>query len=277
MALRFAKLDADLDSNPKVRLAGRNAREVFTFILRQNAKLDRTGRLPLAYIAPEYLAYELMMTADEARDGVSRAVTAGLLRTDSAHVVIAGWSDDWSKAPLTDAQRQALKRERDAATTEKAKRKPRVSRDVTEPKVTVTESHACHALEERREEERRVEEEKTAPPKAPRASAAPSGPHQVAIAEFEAYFARTHRGERPDWKKGQAKLMGDLVKRHGLPSIVTRIAELEQRPPSWPPPPWDMREFSQHFDKLAPKSPGIVSRIGNAQPETHYADGELSL
>ena len=275
MALRFAKLDADLDSNPKVRLAGRSAREVFTFILRQNAKLDRTGRLPLAYIDPDYLAYELMMTTEEARDGVSRAVTAGLLRTDSAHVVIAGWSDDWAKAPLTDAQRQALKRERDAATAEKPKRKPRASRTVTEPKVTVTESHACHASEEIREEEKRGEEKTIASPPAPRE---PSGPHQAAVAEFDAYYRRTHSGAAPTWNGKTGKLMAGLIGKHGLPELVKRIASLEQRPPPWPPSPWDFGTFVQHFDKLAAVSQGALPVTGRYEPVLgQRVGGEVEL
>lgn len=45
--------------------------------------------------------------------------------------------------------------------------------------------------------------------------------------------------------------MAGLVKTHGLPEIIRRLNVLERTPPKFPPTPWDMPTFSQHFDKIA--------------------------
>lgn len=95
----FAKIDAHLDSNPKVRKGGRDARDVFEFVLRRNALMRRDGSIPLSYLDPDYLADILMMTCDEARHGTSRAVTVGLLEIDTtAEVVrVVGWTHEWGR------------------------------------------------------------------------------------------------------------------------------------------------------------------------------------
>lgn len=111
--LNFCKIDANLDSNPKIRKAGRDGRDVFEFVVRRNSLMQLSGAIPLKYIEPWYLADVLMMPEDDARHGVSRAVTASLLEIDTtAGVVrIVGWTPDWGRRPMTDAERQAKRRE----------------------------------------------------------------------------------------------------------------------------------------------------------------------
>lgn len=112
---------------------------------------------------------------------------------------------------------------------------------------------------------------------APGAPRNPSGPHQLAIAEFEGYFQRTHQGAKPSWKGRNAALMAALVKTHGLHEITRRIAVLEKTPPPWPIAPWDMPTFSQHFDKIAQPATraGDVKsgRVEPHAPEAYKADG----
>lgn len=277
MAIRFAKVDADLDMHPKVRRAGRNGREVFLFVLRRNAALDRSGRVPLSYVEPWYLADQLQMSEVEAEDGMSRCVTAGLLRREGDQVSILGWDDDWSKAPLDEAERKRRQRERDndkqsaPVNPPTSKKKSRAVTNSHAASVTHRDRPDSHASEEIRREERRGEKsrEVSAPPSARE----PSGPHQQAIAEFDAYYQRTHGGARPTWKGKNATLMAGLVKSHGAHEILRRIHVLETSPPTWPVSPWDMPTFSQHFDKIAVASQGrpesaldVALRIAGGQP-----------
>lgn len=184
MALRFAKVDADLDNHPKVRRAGRNGREVFLFILRRNASLDRSGRVPGSYLEPWYIADQLMMSEADAADGVSRIVTAGLVTIRDGHAVIAGWDDEWAKAPLDEAERKRRQREKDRQPdapeikTAPAPVAPVVtgtsdveSRDVTichGASVTDRDCPDSHALDKIRVEESRT---LSVPPAAPAESA----------------------------------------------------------------------------------------------------------
>jgi hypothetical protein len=110
--VNFAKMAADMDSHPKVRRAGRDGREVFLFVLRRNALGNHDGRLPLDYVDPEYLADQLMMDVETARNGLSLCVTAGLLRVTDTEVAISGWDFEWSKSSLTNSERQARFREK---------------------------------------------------------------------------------------------------------------------------------------------------------------------
>jgi len=166
VAARFAKMDADLDGHPKVRKAGRDGREVFLFVLRRNAALDRSGRVPATYVEPWYLADQLMMSEDEACHGLSRTVTAGLLAIQDGHVSICGWSDEWAKAPLDEAERKRRERER--------KRAGSTITDTSEEEVTDSHGRSrtlrdcpdSHALDKSRGEEKRVEkrEDSDTPP-----------------------------------------------------------------------------------------------------------------
>lgn len=83
----------------------------------------------------------------------------------------------------------------------------------------------------------------------------PSGDHQTAIAAFDAYYRDANNGARPTWNGKTAKLMASLLKAHGLEEVVRRIRVLRDAPPKFPPSPWDMGTFSQHFDKLVVGKP----------------------
>lgn len=82
----------------------------------------------------------------------------------------------------------------------------------------------------------------------------PPGAHQSAIAAFDEFYRRAN-GTKPTWGPKNAQLMARLLKQHGLDEIRKRIAILERSPPKFPPPPWDMGMFSQHFDKLVSQAP----------------------
>ena len=129
MGAGFIKVAADLDSNPKVRRAGRAGREVFLFVLRRCNLQERDGRCSLANVEPWYLADQLMMPEAEAAEGVERAIAAGLLAIDGDQVVICGWDDEWAKRPADGAERTERWRNR---------RRAEAVTDAASPGVTVT-------------------------------------------------------------------------------------------------------------------------------------------
>ena len=105
----FCQVDAHLDTNPKIRKAGRNGREIFLFILRRVVIARTDGEVSLRFVDPEYLADQLMMTPNDAADGLASAVTAGLLAllSDAKTVKVVGWSKEWGYFAKTGAERQA--------------------------------------------------------------------------------------------------------------------------------------------------------------------------
>lgn len=105
MAAGFVKVAADLDSNPKIRRAGRAGREVFLFVLRRTNLQERDGRCSLSNVEPWYLADQLMMPEADAAEGVQRAIAAGLIALDGGQVVVCGWDDEWAKRPAEGAER----------------------------------------------------------------------------------------------------------------------------------------------------------------------------
>src|SRR5437868_5241970 len=105
MGAGFIKVASDLDSNPKIRRAGRAGREVFLFILRRTNLQERDGRCPRSNVEPWYLADQLMMPEDEASAGLERAIAAGLVAIDGDQVVVCGWDDEWAKRPADGAER----------------------------------------------------------------------------------------------------------------------------------------------------------------------------
>lgn len=120
------------------------------------------------------------------------------------------------------------------------------------------------------------EEEPEAAP--PRARKAPTGPQAEAIAQYSAYYSRSHAGAQPTLGKQHFVNFAKLVSKHGLPEIVRRISVLEQRPPPWPPSPWDASTFLQHFDKIAGAA-GTAKSTGRVEPgaEGTYPEGDIAL
>ena len=110
----YCQIDAHLDSNPKIRRAGRDGRDVFEFVLRRVAIARSEGVVPIKYVAPWYLADQLMCSEEEASNGVTRAVTAELIVVDRTNGVVrvVGWSPEWGRRPKSNAERQAAYRER---------------------------------------------------------------------------------------------------------------------------------------------------------------------
>ena len=255
--VRFAKMAPGIDGHPKIRRAGRAGREIFLFVLRRNADLDRSGRVPLTYVEPWYLADQLMMPEAEAVEGLARCVTAGLLKRHQDHVSILGWDDEWAKAPLDEAERKRRQREKEEASAEKPRRQRKQSRNVTNDNVTKSDCPDSHASEESREEEKRdrVEEKRLR-----EASPAPTD-HQRAIDHFDQRYRADNLGQKPDWKGGPAKTIADLIKSHGASEVIRRTDLLfDRKGPHWLKPPFTVGTLKSQWNALVsataqPKSP----------------------
>lgn len=161
----FCQIDAHLDTNPKIRRAGRDGRDIFEFLLRRVAIGRTNGTVPMKYIEPWYLADQLMMTEDEARHGLSRAVTARLCDIDEAMGVvrIVGWSEEWGRRPKPGAvrTREWRLRSQSGADNQSESHARVTTRDATPSHVTVSDE--SDALEEKRREEK-IERASAEPP-----------------------------------------------------------------------------------------------------------------
>ncbi len=150
----FAKMAGTLDSNRKIRKAGRDGRDVFLWVLRQVALRDSDGCIPTDDLTDfDYLADQLMCDPVDAERGVAAACSAGLLITDNEHGVtrIVGWDSDWGRRPMSNAERQALYRLRHGSAKDNHKES---QKRVTETALPVTEAVTSNVVEESRVEER---------------------------------------------------------------------------------------------------------------------------
>jgi len=153
-------MDGGLDSNPKIWRAGRAGREIFLFLLRRNALLEAHGEIPAANVDPEYLATQLQMSVTESNDGVTGAVTAGLIEISGDVIRFVGWDETWA-GPMSNAERQASFKNRHKQLhidTRKSNEKVTAGNGAPLPE---TESNRLRG-EEIREEKRR-EEKRTQP------------------------------------------------------------------------------------------------------------------
>ncbi len=229
MGLSWCKMASNLDSHPKIRRAGRSGREVFLFVLRQNAEPGNPvpGRLPIDRLEPWYLADQLMMPESDAVTGVTRAVEAGLLLLDGHSYLIVGWEAEWSKEleDRRDATRERVAKYREA-------RDERLKKAVTEryaalPNVTdVTGTESTPRREEKRREETRGEEKRTKS----RGSAAPRAldpesvrlSHRLGVrisaANPRSKIARLSAGERSRAEAVWAKDIDALLRIDKIPS-----------------------------------------------------------
>ena len=109
--LSWAKISVNLHTNPRILAAGRDAREVFLFLLLKNAELDGDGEIPAHYAAHEYISALVGVSVTECDAAMSRLVAAGLVDvTGDGSVILRGWSDEW-RPPMSGAERTRKWRE----------------------------------------------------------------------------------------------------------------------------------------------------------------------
>lgn len=246
MAQSWCKVASDLDHHPRIRRAGRNAREVFLFALRRNAGPHNPvpGYLPAATFDPWYLSDQLLMTEAEAIEGLNRCESNGLLIREGATYRINGWDDDEWGRPLTNAERQSRFRAKQKGVTN--------SNDAIVTPVT------RNAGEERRGEE------KVAPASGAKSPKAPPGYAEV-IAAFDARYESAYQA-KPTWNSRTGKQVKELLARHSQAEVTRRIDILFSSPPAFLKPPFDIGTLVQHFDKLA--QPASAQRGFGEEPRS---------
>ncbi len=108
----FAKIDCNFHSNRKAMRAGRIGREVYIFVLCINATRGSLGEFPAEDLDYWYVAKQLEMTEEEARQGVDACTRERLIEIEDGLVRIVGWSNEYSKYPMGAAEKQKRYRER---------------------------------------------------------------------------------------------------------------------------------------------------------------------
>jgi hypothetical protein len=193
----FAKVDAYLDRNRKIRRGGRNCREVFEWILRQVAQRDTAGTIPAEDLQDhEWVADDLMCSTEEVKQGIEAAIRVRLIERIGEEVSVCGWGDEWGKRPLTTAERQARHKAKGKSNGEVTAG----NGEVTESNGAVTASVTGNARDERRGEEKGGE---GAPLPAPEPSA-PRPPQLVLVSEAEPEQAREERASPAGKRRGVA-------------------------------------------------------------------------
>lgn len=205
----FAKMSGTLDSNRKIRKAGRNGREVFLWVLRQVALRDSDGGIPTEDLTDfEYLADQLMCSPDDAADGVAAATREGLLCVTDGVTQIVGWDDGWSRRPRSNAERQAEWRLRHGNAK---KNTDSSTHSVTETPLRVTDGVTSNVVEESRVEESRE-----------RGAVTPDASHPASPAGFRLETPQPKPVTRRRDPSGPRQ-----VGKHALPDDWTPDASLE--------------------------------------------------
>ena len=95
---------------------------------------------------------------------------------------------------------------------------------------------------------------------------------------FGELFAEANGGAKPTWETDAKRQAADrILKACGLEEGVRRAQGAFRSPPSWPPPPYDILAFAQHFDKfIQPARAGPVGPVRVDGSEV-YAGGEVKI
>lgn len=161
----YAKMASSIDRNRKIRRGGRDARDVYLWVLRRVAERGVTNwRIPAEDVQDaDYLADDLMCTPEEARTGLERAILVRLLAIEGDECIVCGGDDEWARKAMTGSERTAKWKKSRSGDEETVTRPSAVDAEVTKqtsPADTllteVTAKNAGDVGEERRGEERNV-------------------------------------------------------------------------------------------------------------------------
>jgi len=148
--MTWAKVDAGLHLNPKVRMAGADAREVFIYIVLANAANAADGVLAGHYADATFLADALQRDEETVRNALKRCVTFRLLHISAEEVSIVGWDSQWRVPSSTNRVQKHRERKR-----LQALEAYETLRNVTETQSNVTETHVTPKREREEREERK--------------------------------------------------------------------------------------------------------------------------
>jgi hypothetical protein len=100
--------------------------------------------------------------------------------------------------------------------------------------------------------------------KAAKRRAAENPDHQAAIDGFHQRYKAAY-GTKPDWNGKTIGMLSALGKRHPLPVLLERMDFMFSGKAPWPPPPYSMDVFVQHFDRWVDISPRLSAPIRKEQ------------
>lgn len=264
----WAKMDSGLDRNRKIRRGGREAREVFLWVLRRVAEESTDGWIKAAdFDDIDYVCDDLMSPRDAVVTGVTRCFEVELLARDAEKVFVVGWGDEWAKGPSDGAARTRKWRHN------KTLRESVTVGDVTGD-VVVTSGDANvsrDGSEKKRREKKRGEgtraRARSAGPSESSAEAPTSEPSepakgkhhpetQVALDGFHEMF-KAKRGVAPTWPFPEIRRMDQLVRLAGGADEVMRRARIMfASAPRWPADGGgDLKTLAAHFDRFASQAP----------------------
>lgn len=99
---------------------------------------------------------------------------------------------------------------------------------------------------------------------------------QEVIEAFTESYA-TANGAPPSWTTNAArralKPLRAIVREHGADEVIRRIRLVHATPPNWPPGPWDVTMFVQHFDRLVTRE--ASPRNTRSNPAQEQLDRQL--
>jgi hypothetical protein len=148
--MTWAKIDSGLHLNPKIRMAGADAREVFIYIVLANAGQSADGTLAGHYANAAFLADALQRDEETIRNALKRCVTFRLLHVTDEEVSIVGWDSEWRTPKSTSRVQKHREKKRLQALDE-----DETLRNVTETLQGVSETHETPRERERAEERER--------------------------------------------------------------------------------------------------------------------------
>jgi hypothetical protein len=237
----WIKLAANIHSNPKVRAAGRNGREVFLLLLCLNGRPElRQGLVPAKHARPRLMADQLQCTVDDINQGLGACadLEVGLIEIqDNGDVRILGWSEDWKPRASTGAERTAAYRVRLATNQRDGS-----SQVVTEKR----HGDACDV-------DLRSEIEKEKRSTARRSADAPNPEHPRYTKLFDQLYAEANGGAKPTWDQKRHGAVKDLLKKHGFDELAKRTTNMFRRPPPWLAKGGgrDLWTLAKHIDQFA--------------------------
>lgn len=115
--MTWGKIDTGFHRNPKIRMAGPDAREVFLYIVLANAEQCADGVLTAHYANPAFLADALQRSEETIRNALERCETFHLLRVTATEVSIVGWDETWRTKKSTDRVRKHRERKKKQSVT----------------------------------------------------------------------------------------------------------------------------------------------------------------
>lgn len=106
-------------------------------------------------------------------------------------------------------------------------------------------------------------------PRPPKAEAPADGWQDVVDAFTTAY--RAANGRKPSWSTPGARRalrpLSAIVREHGAVEVMRRIDLVHATPPKFPPGPWTIDMFVQHFDRLVIVEPSARGPVNHAQAQ----------